>query len=32
MADASTAPPVSAEVIPEFDGFDLDAITVPSGA
>ncbi|MEM8707251.1 MAG: hypothetical protein AAGE98_12390, partial [Actinomycetota bacterium] len=31
MPDALTAPPMSADVIPEFDGFDLDAITVPSG-
>jgi len=32
MADPLTAPPVTAEVIPEFDTFDLDAITVPTGS
>jgi nitrous oxidase accessory protein NosD len=31
MADPLTAPAVTADVIPEFDTFDLDAITVPSG-
>jgi hypothetical protein len=31
MVDPLTAPPVTADVIPEFDTFDLDAITVPSG-
>ena len=32
MPDALTAAPVTADVIPEFDNFDLDAITVPSGS
>lgn len=32
MPDALTAAPVTADVIPEFDTFDLDAITVPSGS
>ena len=31
MPDALTAPASPADVLPEFDGFDLDAITVPSG-
>ncbi|MDG2232902.1 MAG: hypothetical protein P8L16_03690, partial [Ilumatobacter sp.] len=31
MADPLTAPPITADVISEFDTFDLDAITVPTG-
>ncbi len=31
MPDADSAPPRSADVLPEFDDFDLDAIEVPSG-
>ena len=31
MPDALTTPASPADVLPEFDGFDLDAITVPSG-
>ncbi|MEO0492876.1 MAG: hypothetical protein AAF081_05630 [Actinomycetota bacterium] len=31
MPDALSAPASPADVLPEFDGFDLDAIAVPSG-
>jgi hypothetical protein len=31
MPDALTTPASPADVLPEFDDFDLDAITVPSG-
>jgi len=32
MPDALTAAPSTADVLPEFDNFDLDAVTVPTGA